>query len=184
SKEVSIGNTIFLNEFIPVLLRERFRFNLSDIGNYYAYGGAWYALSSGLITPFILKQFSPEKVAVKALWGCALCMLVFLFIQDRQYIWCILPLLMFCLTFTYPTTAAMVSNRAGIKNQGEVLGVYQSVIGCAMGLSPFLVGSAIGMYPALTAIGGALAMLLAGIAFQKGLATTFAVGEQNLEEID
>lgn len=158
----------FFNEFIPVLLRERFHFTLSDIGNYYAYGGAWYAFSSGVVAALILKYFPPERIAVKALIGCAVCMLMFLVVQDQQSIWFILPPLMLCLSFTYPTTAAMASNRAGIENQGEVLGVYQSVTGCAMGLSPFLIGSAIGMYPALTAIGGAMAMLLAGLAFWKG----------------
>jgi DHA1 family tetracycline resistance protein-like MFS transporter len=158
----------FFNEFIPVLLREKFGFNLSDIGNYYAYGGAWYALSSGAITAVILKYYPPEKLGVKALIGCAACMLSFLIIQERQYIWFILPFLMFFLSFTYPTTAAMVSNRSGIENQGELLGVYQSVTGCAMGLSPFLIGSVIGIYPSLTAIGGALAMLIAGVAFWKG----------------
>jgi len=158
----------FFNEFIPVLLREKFKFTLSDIGNYYAFGGAWYAFSSGVLTATALKYFPPEKITVKALVGCAICMLMFLAIPAPHYIWYILAPLMFCLSFTYPTTAAMVSNRAGLENQGEVLGVYQSVTGCAMGLSPFLAGSAIGVYPELTAVGGALAMLLAGLAFWKG----------------
>lgn len=162
----------FFNEFIPILLRKEFGFSLSDIGNYYAYGGAWYAFSSGVIAVAILKHFPPEKIGTKALIGCAVCMLMFLVIQERQYIWLILPLFMFCLSFTYPTTAAMVSNRAGVENQGEVLGVYQSVTGCAMGLSPFVIGSVIGMYPSLTAIGGAFAMLLASLAFRKGSQTT------------
>jgi DHA1 family tetracycline resistance protein-like MFS transporter len=158
----------FFNEFIPVLLRAQFGFNLNDIGNYYAYGGAWYAFSSGIMASLILKYFPPEKIGMKALIGCAMCMLMFLAIQERQYIWLILPPFMLCLSFTYPTTAAMVSNRAGLEKQGEVLGVYQSVTGCAMGLSPFLIGSVIGMYPALTAIGGAFAMLLASLAFRRG----------------
>lgn len=158
----------FFNEFIPLLLRKQFQFTLSDIGNYYACGGAWYAFSSGIITTVLLKYFPPEKIAIKALIGCAICMLMFLIISERQYIWFILPALMFCLSFTYPTTAAMVSNQASIENQGEVLGVYQSVIGCAMGLSPLLLGSVIGMYPALTAIGGAFAMLLASLTLWKG----------------
>lgn len=158
----------FFNEFIPVLLRAQFKFSLSQIGNYYACGGAWYAFSSGVVTAAVLNYFSPEKVAVKAMMGCAICMLSFLAVPEGLYIWFILPLFMFCLSYTYPTTAAMVSNRAGIENQGEVLGVYQSVTGCAMGLSPLLAGSAIGMYPSLTAIGGALAMLIAGLAFWKG----------------
>lgn len=158
----------FFNEFIPVLLREKLQFTLSDIGNYYAYGGAWYAFCSGVLTAAILKYYAPERLGFKALMGCALCMLMFLIIDGKDLIWWILPLLMFGLSFTYPTTAAMVSNRVGVENQGEVLGVYQSVTGLAMGLSPLLVGSAVGMYPALTAIGGAAAMLVAAFAFRKG----------------
>lgn len=167
----------FFNEFIPVLLREKFSFSLGDVGDYYAYGGAWYALNSAVIASVILKYFSQEKVCMWALVGCAVCMMAFLIIPERHYIWYIIPLLMLFLSFTFPTTAAMVSNRAGTENQGEVLGVYQSVTGCAMGVSPFLVGSLIGMYPALTAIGGALAMLMAAIAFWKGSPSAKAISQ-------
>ncbi len=158
----------FFNEFIPVLLRERFGFSPGDIGNYYAYGGAWYALSAGIATAPLLKYFAPEKIVVKALIGCAACMLVFIVIHDAQYIWWILPPFMYWLAVTYPTTIAIVSNHATSENQGEVLGVYQSVIASAMGLSPLLAGSAVGVYPELTAWGGAFAMLLASFAYWMG----------------
>lgn len=158
----------FFNEFIPVLLSKRFGFTPNNIGNYYAYGGIWYALSAGVITAPLLKYFAPEKIVMKALLGCAICMLGFLVIHEAQYIWWILPPFMYCLSVTFPTTGALVSNRTARENQGEVLGVYQSVIGSAMGLSPLLVGSAIGVYPELTAWGGAFAMLLASYAFWMG----------------
>lgn len=151
----------FFNEFIPLLLRERFGFTPSDIGNYYAYGGAWYALSAGIITAPLLKYFAAEKVIGKALMGCAVCMLLYLAVHDSRYIWWILPPFMYCLSATYPITSTLVSNQASSENQGEVLGAYQSVIGSAMGLSPIMVGSIIGVYPELTAWGGAFAMLLA-----------------------
>jgi DHA1 family tetracycline resistance protein-like MFS transporter len=175
---LAFGWSLF-NEFIPVMLRERLRFTLSDIGNYYAVGGAWYAFCSGILTTAILKFFPPERIGGKALAGCALCMLMFLLADGKGWVFSILPFLMFGLAFTYPTTGAMVSNRAGKANQGEVLGVYQSVTGLAMGLSPLIVGSAIGMYPALTAIGGAIAMILASFAFRNGVKnTTQALPEQ------
>lgn len=158
----------FFNEFIPLLLRHKFTFTLNDIGNYYAYGGAWYALSSALITTTMLKYFSPEKIGIKALIGCSLSMSVYLIIEDPNYIWFIVPLLMICLSLTFPTTAVMVSNRVDVNHQGEVLGIYQSVIGGAMGLSPFLMGPFIGIYPSLTVVGGFFIMLLAGFFFRKG----------------
>jgi DHA1 family tetracycline resistance protein-like MFS transporter len=146
----------FFNEFIPLLLHERFKFAPSDIGNYYAYGGAWYALSAGIITAPLLKFFAPEKIVIKALMGCAACMLLYLVIHDSQYMWWILPLFMYCLSVTYPTTSALVSNQASHENQGEVLSVYQSVVASAMGLSPLLIGSFVGVYPELTAWGGSV----------------------------
>lgn len=154
----------FFNEFIPLLLHARFAFSPSEIGNYYAYGGAWYALSAGIMTAPLLKYFTAEKVVIKALLGCAICMLLYLVVQEAQSIWWVVPPFMYCLSTTYPTTGALVSNQVSNENQGEVLGVYQSVIASAMGLSPLLVGPFVGIYPELTAWGGAFAMLLASSA--------------------
>lgn len=44
------------------------------------------------------------------------------------------------------------------ETQGEILGVYYSIQGLAMGLSPLFVGSLIGAYPGLTGWGGAIMM--------------------------
>ena len=157
------------NEFIPVLLKHMFDFSLSDIGNYYAYGGFWYAVCSGLITPTLLKHFSCEKILVKAVVGSGVFMFSFMFITEPQYIWYIMPLLILCISVTFPTVAALASNKGHTGNQGEILGVYQSVIGCGMGLSPIVMGSAIGTYPLLAAVGAAIFMLLAAAAFYQGI---------------
>lgn len=155
----------FFNEFIPVFLRERFAFTPSDVGNYYAYGGACYAVSAGAGLNPLLKIFSSEKIVTNASLGCAVSMLIFLVIQDAQWIWWIMPPFMYLLALTFPTTAALVSSHASSDNQGEVLGVYQSIIGAAMGLSPLLLGSAVGAYPSLIIWGGAVAMSAASLAF-------------------
>lgn len=157
----------FFNEFVPILLRERFNFALGEVGNYYAYGGIWYALSAAIASA-LLKYFYPENVVTKALIGCAICMLLFIIIPHSSYIWWILPPFMSCLAMTFPTTTALISNYANRENQGEVLGVYQSVIALAMGVSPLIVGFAVGNYPSLTSWGGAAAMLTAGWAFWMG----------------
>jgi MFS transporter, DHA1 family, tetracycline resistance protein len=158
----------FFNEFIPLLLRKLFDFTSGDIGNYYAYGGGWYAFCASIAAVPLLKYLAAEKVVVKALIGNAVCMLGFLVIRDSYYIWWILPIFMFWMSVTYPTMTVIVSNHANNENQGEILGVYHSVIAFAMGLSPLLAGPAIGVYPELTAWGGALMMLIACLAFWMG----------------
>lgn len=143
----------FFNEFIPVLLRERFGFTLFMIGKYYAFTGGWYALGA-LIAGLFINRFSLENVAIVSSIITAICMLSFVVVTDATYIWWIIPWMLCCLSFIFPAVVTMVSNRTSAKSQGEVLGVYHSLVAAAMGLSPLLGGFAIGAYPILTAWGG------------------------------
>lgn len=154
----------FFNEFIPVLLRERFGFTLSGIGKYYAYTGGWYAVGALIMARFVDK-FKPERIAISSLLVCALCMIAFVQFTHSSFIWLVVPVLMCGLAAAYPTATTLVSNRASSQAQGEVLGVYQSVGAAAMGLSPLFVGSAVGANPDLTAWGGAFCLLLAVCGF-------------------
>ncbi len=148
------GWSVF-NEFAPLLLRERFDFSLSRIGEFYAYTGAWFAIGALIATRFV-HRFSPEKIAVISTFLVAICMLSFLIPTQSVYIWWITPLMLCSLAFAYPTATTIISNGTCSKSQGGILGVYQSVCAAAMGLSPLVVGSAVGAYPSLTAWGGAL----------------------------
>ena len=65
----------------------------------------------------------------------------------------------------YPSAQTIVSNRASVDQQGEVLGVYQSIGAAALGLSPILVGFAVGAYPTLAAWGGASCLILSSLFF-------------------
>lgn len=154
----------FFNEFVPVLLKQRFGFTLSTIGEYYAFTGGFYALGAILSTRFV-HRLNPEKATITSLLIAAASMLSFGMIAQSYYIWAIIPCMMFALAFAYPTTTTIVSNRAGKDSQGEILGVYQSVTAAAMGLSPLLVGPVIGAYPLWTAWGGAVCLACASLAF-------------------
>lgn len=157
----------FFNEFVPVFLRQKFDFTLSNIGEYYAFTGGCYALGAFLATRFV-HLFTPMKGAIISLLLTAFCMFIFGFIHQPIYIWILIPPMMFALSVAYPTATTVVSNHTSAESQGEVLGIYQSVGAAAMGLSPLFVGSAIGAYPALAAWGGAIGLLLAGFSFWKG----------------
>lgn len=158
---LSFGWAIF-NEFIPVLLRERFKFTLSNIGEYYAFTGCCYAIGALIATQFVHK-FSPRKIAAFSLLVAAAFMLSFALISQSYYIWWFIPIMMFALALAYPTITTIVSNKASNETQGEILGAYQSVGAAAMGLSPLFAGAAIGAYPVLTAWGGAFFLILSSL---------------------
>lgn len=158
----------FYSEFIPVTLMNEFDFNTTQIGQYFAYNGIWYALSAGILTAPLLRRFGPEQLAIKTLFITSAYMLIFLLFDSAFYLWFYIPVLMFLLAIVFPTMAALVSNATDSDKQGQVLGVYQSVSAFAFGISPFFGGSIIAAYPDLTIWGGSLAMLLSGIIFLWG----------------
>lgn len=149
------------NEFMPVHLKENFAFSLSEIGNYFAWGGFWYFISSAVLAGPLLVRFQPERILFFALCGCAVTMAAFSVFEEARSIWVMVPPLMYFLSLTFPSVASLVSNRTAVDSQGEVLGVYYSLQGCAMGLSPILGGPIIGALPNATGISGAIIMVLA-----------------------
>jgi DHA1 family tetracycline resistance protein-like MFS transporter len=169
----------FFNEFVPVLLRERFSFNLSQIGEYYAFTGGCYAVGALLATQLV-HRFDPEKFIIVSLLIAATCMSLFAVVFHSYFLWMIVPLMMTGLACSYPTATTLVSNRTNPQNQGEVLGVMQSVAAAAMGLSPLFVGSAVGAYPPLTAWGGALSLILAAFSFWMGKYTRIKIKNRDV----
>lgn len=154
----------FFNEFIPVFLKARFGFTLSQMGEYYAFTGGCYALGA-LLASRLIHRLRPEKMVVISMFTTAMCMLAFLALPHATALWWLIPPMMCGLAFAYPTATTLVSNHASAEQQGEVLGIYQSVGAAAMGLSPLFVGSAVGAFPDLTAWGGAFCFLLAALGF-------------------
>lgn len=158
----------FFSEFAPVFLRDRFDFSVGEMGNFYACCGGWYALSAAFATAPLLKRMAPERLVTLSFVACAASLVAFSQVQDVWHIWLVLPFIMYTIALIYPTASAIVSNRTHPDRQGEVLGIYQSLMACAMGISPLIVGSAIGVYPSLAALGSAAAMFFGGYAFWMG----------------
>lgn len=159
---------VFYAEFIPITLMKTFNYSTSQVGEYFAYNGLWYALSTSFLTAPLLKYFGPEKIVTKVLFIAGLYLPLFMFIENPIYLWFFNPILMYLVAVIFPTMAAFVSNKADKDKQGEVMGIYQSVFAFAAGISPLFGGTLISTYPMLTVIGGGGAMLISGIIFWYG----------------
>lgn len=154
----------FYNEFAPLLLQERFAFGLNEIGQFYGYTGIWYALGALIATSY-MQKYKPESIAISSLCLAGFGVSLFAIIDQAAYIWSVVPVMMFGLASAYPSATTVVSNYAHQDNQGEILGAYQSVGAAALGLSPILVGSAVGAHPVLAAWGGAACLFLSAAFF-------------------
>lgn len=155
----------FFMEFIPLLLKDQFQFQASGIANFYGYSGVCYALSTGLLTAPILSKFKPEQIVPAALILLGLYLPLYFFISEPHQFWFYLPLLLFFVALIFPSSSALISNSVDEDRQGEVLGIYHSVNGAGIGLSPIFAGAIVAEYPIIIIWGGALIMFTAGIIF-------------------
>ncbi|MCC5831769.1 MAG: MFS transporter [Chlamydiales bacterium] len=142
----------FFTEFVPLFLIDRYQFNPAQIGAYYGYTGAFYSLSAGLLIYPITRRLGIQRALVISMLFSGIYLLLFLKIDSSLLLWLYLPLLQFFLAFAYPAIAALISNKVSDERQGEVMGIYQSVIALALTITPFCSGSLVGSYPFLTVL--------------------------------
>jgi len=153
----------FFTEFIPLFLISRYDFNPAQIGLYYGYTGAFYSLSAGLLIYPIIRRFGIQRTLFLSMLFSGLYLLIFLSIGSTKLLWLYLPLSQFFLAFAYPAIAALISNRVCTEKQGEVMGIYQSLIALALTITPFCSGSLVGSYPSLTVIVSGVLMAVSSV---------------------
>ncbi len=127
-------------EFIPVTWIKNYGLNASQIGDFYAYGSAFYVLSSGLLIRPIVKRFQGPLLLLIAFAALGGCFMPLIHSQLRMY-WLFIPLQQFLVALIFPVGTAIVSNAVSEDEQGEAVGGFQSLQSFAFAVTPFLGGA-------------------------------------------
>ncbi len=151
----------FFYEFIPVTWISDYKFDPAQVGFFYAYGAAFYALSSGLLIRPIVNKFRNDVILFYGLCSLGTILLVLLVGPGSEWIWVYLPIFNFLAALIFPTYTAMVSDCAGKDAQGEILGISQSIQSVSFAVSPILAGFLLGANPHMPMLLGGISMLLA-----------------------
>lgn len=160
----AFGWSFFL-EFAPVLLIHQYEFTAREIGNFYAYSGALYALHCGYLIRPLIQRFTSKTLLFWSFPIAGIGLLLFNAIENANYLYLYLPFVLYFIALIFPTMSAMVSNFAGKKMQGETLGILQSAQSVAFAISPLFSGTFVGLYPHLPFVFGGSSMILAGFIF-------------------
>ncbi len=158
----------FFWEFIPVTWIGKYNLNASQIGDFFAYGAALYALSCGLLIRPIVKWLNNSFILFSALILLGISILLLLLNIHLNWLWGYIPFQQFFVALIFPTAAAMVSNWVKDDIQGEIMGVLQSVQSAAFALSPLISGVFVGLSFNMPIIIGGIAMLIAAFIFSIG----------------
>ena len=153
----------FFFEFLPVAWIYDYQLNSGDIGILYAYGAAFYAVSSGIIIRPIVARYKNGPILFYSLLGQGVVFLFILLSLDYFWVWIYLPVINFLSALTFPTSTTMVSNSATDETQGETLGILASVQSAAFALSPLAGGWLLGNNPHMPMAIGSGTMLMGAL---------------------
>lgn len=151
----------FFTEFSPVFLIRYFGFNLEQIANFYAWIGLWVALCQGLLIRPFLKRFSSENLLTISLIALFCVLPILLWLNGSVTLFWLIPLIALSEALIMPCASTLVSNFTSKENQGEVLGIYNSVQWAAIGITPLFSGSLVALYPHLPVTFSSACMLIA-----------------------
>jgi DHA1 family tetracycline resistance protein-like MFS transporter len=136
-------------EFAPVYLISRFHFTPKELGFFFAAGGCYYALSTGLLIRSLIKRLKPETLFFGGIFLTACTLFILPCLPSSYWIWPIMFVICYFVAFVTPTSTTIISNNAPPKVQGEALGILASVNAAALVLSPLFSGSLVGINPTL-----------------------------------
>jgi DHA1 family tetracycline resistance protein-like MFS transporter len=134
----------FFTNFFQVYLIDKFSTTTSQIGILFSFMGVCAILSQTVIMRPVAKRFRPAQVLTVSLLLLACIFPVLLMVPNFRLLF---PILFFIPLFnglSMPNITAVVSGLGSSENQGEVLGINQSVQAIAQFLPPFLGGVIVG----------------------------------------
>lgn len=146
-------------EFAPVYLITRFHFSSVQLGVFYGVAGGLYALSTGLLIRPFLNRLKPEILFCAGIFLTALTIFTLPFLPTVIWLWPVIFLMCFFVSFVAPTGITLVSNNGNDQMQGEVMGNLSSVNAAAFMLSPLFSGSLVGAYPTMPIWLGGMVMI-------------------------
>lgn len=155
----------FFMQFNQVYLIKKFQFDEKSIGLLFAYIGLWIAFTQGVIVRKISARFKSEQVLRVSLLGMSFTLVAILLPNQWWLLLFINPFIAIFQGSTQPNQTNLVSQMASRDNQGEILGIQQSIASIAFTIPPVLAGFMVSFDYRLPILASACMLLLAWLNF-------------------
>ena len=130
----------FFMQFNQVYLFEKFHFSNKQMGLVFAYIGLWVAITQGLITRQVAKRLAPPIVLRFSLIGLAIAIMAVMLPDIPFWLYLVNPFVAIFQGLTQPNQISIVSSLGTEENQGEILGIQQSLQAFAFTIPPIIAG--------------------------------------------
>ena len=158
------GFSLF-TQFLQIFFIEKFNYSVSDIGFFFAFVGIWIAITQGFLLGKIRKKLSEVKIVQYSIPCLAIILLLYIFPTESYFLFFLAPFVAIFQGLYRPNLQAIISNAASADEQGEILGINQSVQSLAMTIPPVIAGFIVSLNVHLPIIFAAVFTFLAFLVF-------------------
>lgn len=155
----------FFTQFFPVFLVDKFHSTEGQIGTIFGYIGIWIAFAQGFFTRIVARHFSPPKVLPYALVGLCLTLFAITLPSTVAGIFLIQPFMAIAEGLCFPNETAVLANLCDPNEQGEAMGISQSLRALGQAIPPLVAGFLVNIDQNLPTWTASALILLAAIVF-------------------
>ena len=136
---LSLGFTFF-TQFYAVLLIQEFNFTEKNIGLLFGWIGIWLALTQGLIVRKLSDFFTPKSILRLSILTLSIGIALVLLPETSWWFYVIAPVIAVSQGITSPNITSVISEQANPSQQGEILGINQSMQSLGQAIPPIIAG--------------------------------------------
>ncbi len=150
---ISLGFSFF-TQFYAVYMMQKFGIGEKEIGFLFGWIGIWLVFTQGVIVRKLARKFKPERLLRWSILLLGVAVACILLPQKLWWVALVNPFIAIFQGITSPNLTTVVSASAGEKEQGEILGINQSMMSVGQIFPPIVAGylnSLNGMLPMVAA---------------------------------
>jgi DHA1 family tetracycline resistance protein-like MFS transporter len=155
----------FFTQFFQVFLIAKFKFDAAQIGMFLGYMGIWIVIAQGGLLRPISRRWGPSQVLRVSLLFSGLSLPMLLVPRQSSWLYAIVPFVALFQGLSQPNATAIASGLATQEEQGEILGINQSITSLGQAIPPIVAGIITSININLPIAVGATATLLAWAMF-------------------
>ena len=134
----------FFTQFFQVFLIDKFAATRSQLGVVFSYLGIWGILTQAIIIRPVSKNFRPAQVLTVTPLLLTGTFLLLLLVPTFPLLFAVILFIPLLNGLLNPNLTARISSLRGAQNQGELLGINQSVLALSQFLPPIIGGYIVG----------------------------------------
>ncbi|MCB0635001.1 MAG: MFS transporter, partial [Lewinella sp.] len=161
---LSLGFTFF-TQFFSVYLIQQFEYSEKDIGLLYGWIGIWLAVTQGGLVRFFSNRYASDRILQVTILSLSIAVAILLIPSEAWWFFVLNPLIAISQGLTSPNLNAVISQQADDDQQGEILGINQSMQSLGQMVPPLIGGYLVSLGGGLPLLAGSVLILLGWLVY-------------------